>query len=137
MDEKIQMQQKEENKVDKFISDLSDAVKKRVSSLKTQAYIVYGLYLFSFILGITAVIGVIVAYLARESAKKEGIKFLVDNFTYQIRTFWIVVVLVVFGLITTFTVILPFVFFGVAIVWFIYRIITGIMYLRSEKVIYS
>lgn len=124
------------NKVDKFLSDVTDAVKKRTASLKTQAYIVYGLYLLSFAFGISAIIGVVVAYIAREKAKKENMKFLVDNFTWQIKTFWGLLILVVIGIITMFTVVFPSIVIGVGVIWFVYRIIKGIICLSFEKTIY-
>ncbi len=68
------------NKVDEFLTDATDAVKKRVSNLRTQAHIVYGLYVASFLIGITLIIGVIFAYIARGNAQKEKDEVLIDHF---------------------------------------------------------
>jgi len=72
------------NKVDEFLTDATDAVKKRVSNLRTQAHIVYGLYFASFLLGITAIIGVIIAYIARGNAQRERNKVLIGHFTLEL-----------------------------------------------------
>lgn len=47
--------------------------------------LVYFLYLASFIFGITAVIGLIVAYIN----KKDAPDWIAAHYQYQIRTFWI------------------------------------------------
>jgi uncharacterized membrane protein len=49
------------------------------------AVVVYVLYLVSYFTGITAIIGVIIAYLQARSANS-AIK---SHYTFQIRTFWI------------------------------------------------
>ncbi|MEL6751263.1 MAG: DUF4870 domain-containing protein [Pseudomonadota bacterium] len=49
----------------------------------TQA--VYGLYLLGFFIGITGLVGVVMAYMNRGKATEE----VQTHYTYQIRTFWI------------------------------------------------
>lgn len=52
---------------------------------KTMAIVVYALYLGSFVAGVTAIIGVILAYLNKDAAP-DWIK---SHYQFQIRTFWI------------------------------------------------
>ncbi|QJQ96142.1 MULTISPECIES: DUF4870 domain-containing protein [Halomonadaceae] len=51
----------------------------------TMAMVVYGLYLASFLVGFTSLIGVVIAYLYRG----KGPEWLDEHYRYQIRTFWI------------------------------------------------
>lgn len=125
------------NKVDEFITDTSEALKKRLSSLRTQAHIVYGCYVASFIVGITAIIGVVLAYVARNNARELNDKILIDQFTWQIKTFWIGLAFGVLFVISFLTVVLPFIIGAVGLVWFIYRIVKGWSYLSSGKRLYD
>lgn len=50
-----------------------------------QAKVIYVLYLAGFIVGVTPLIGVVMAYLA----KGEAPEWLDTHYRYQIRTFWI------------------------------------------------
>ncbi|MDG4869203.1 hypothetical protein P8631_14505, partial [Guyparkeria sp. 1SP6A2] len=51
----------------------------------TMAMVIYALYLASFVLGFTSLIGVIIAYVYRG----KGPVWLDEHYRYQIRTFWI------------------------------------------------
>ena len=92
------------------------------------ALIVYGLYLASLIVGITSLIGVIVAYVYR----KDAADWLQTHYRFQIRTFWIGVLYSLVG------VILAMVFIGwfilvFAAVWLIVRCVIGIKRLGEQK----
>ncbi len=50
-----------------------------------QAKVIYVLYLAGFVVGVTPLIGVVMAYLA----KGEAPEWLDTHYRYQIRTFWI------------------------------------------------
>jgi uncharacterized membrane protein len=58
------------------------------------SFAVYVLYLFGYFTGITAIIGVIIAYLQARSANPP----IKSHYTFQIRTFWIGLVYLVVGL---------------------------------------
>jgi len=124
------------NKVDEFLTDATDAVKKRVSNLRTQAHIVYGLYAASFFNGITLIIGVIIAYIARGNAQKENNELLIDHFTWQIRTFWWGLAFLAIIIASFVTIVLPFVIGIAFLAWFIYRIAKGWVYLSNNKRLY-
>ncbi|MDQ0317558.1 DUF4870 family protein [Amorphus orientalis] len=52
---------------------------------KSNLQLIYVLYLASLVVGVTAIVGVIFAYISR--GKADG--WVVSHYTYQIRTFWI------------------------------------------------
>ncbi len=49
-----------ENKVDTFLSDVEEALSKRLKNYRTLAQIVYVLYILALFSGITAIIGVVI-----------------------------------------------------------------------------
>jgi uncharacterized membrane protein len=94
----------------------------------TMAMVVYALYLASFIVGFTSLIGVVIAYVYRG----KGPHWLDEHFRYQIRTFWI-------GLLyaTLFT-LLTFVLIGFPLllalaVWLIIRCVKGFKGLQEKR----
>lgn len=95
-----------------------------------QAKIIYILYLAGFIVGVTPLIGVVMAYLA----KGEAPEWLDTHYRYQIRTFWI-------GFLYTFvSVLLTIILVGIlgllaTAVWLIVRCIKGFQALdRGEPI---
>lgn len=51
----------------------------------TMAMVVYALFLASFVVGFTGIIGLVIAYVYRG----KGPQWLDEHYRYQIRTFWI------------------------------------------------
>jgi len=92
--------------------------------------VVYVLYLVSLINGITALIGLILAYVSRGEAPE----WLTGHYTFQIRTFWIGLLLsVIAGLLTL--VFIGFVLMPLVAIWFIVRCVRGLIWLnRGEAV---
>ncbi|MGA7490338.1 MAG: hypothetical protein WBW74_25740 [Xanthobacteraceae bacterium] len=95
---------------------------------KQLALIVYILYLVAYFIGITAVIGVIVAHVQIGSADP----LLSTHYRFQIRTFWIGVLYIVIGAI------LSVVMVGIAIlvwwfVWSLVRNVKGVLALNDNK----
>lgn len=95
---------------------------------QTNALVVYVLYLVGFVIGITGLIGLVIAYINR--GKAGG--FVETHYTWQIRTFWIgllyalisaVLMLVAIGFVLAFAV----------AVWFIVRCIMGIQALQRGE----
>src|SRR4029079_11921361 len=78
------------------------------------ALTVYVLYIVGYFTGITAIVGVIIAYIQGESADP----FLQSHYRFQIRTFWIGFLYLVVGTI------LSFVIIGIAVLfwWFIWSL---------------
>ena len=92
------------------------------------AKLVYILYLVSLLIGITAIIGLIIAYVNRDDAPG----WLQSHYRFQIRTFWMGAFYMIVGtLLLQFLVgLLILLFF---IFWLIVRCAKGIKYLDKEK----
>ncbi|MFO7649053.1 MULTISPECIES: DUF4870 family protein [Halomonas] len=94
----------------------------------TMPMVVYALYLASFVVGFTSVIGVVIAYVYRG----KGPAWLDEHYRYQIRTFWI-------GLLyATVASILVLVAIGIPLlialaVWLIVRCVKGFRGLQEKR----
>ena len=99
-----------------------------IVSGKYLALTVYILYLASFFVGITGVIGVVIAYLNLDGADP----LLRSHYQFQIRTFWIGLLYVVVGAVLCLIVI------GIAVLawWFIWtlvRCVKGVLALNENR----
>jgi len=83
--------------------------------------LVYVLYLASFVLGVTAIVGVVFAYVNRGQSDD----WVETHYTYLIRTFWIGLLYFAVGGFLAIFIIGVFVLFGVA-VWVIVRCVIGL-----------
>ena len=95
------------------------------------AHIAYGLFAVGFLNGITAIIGVILAYVRRPDVKDT---YLESHFTYLIRTFWIALLgtivsalLMIIGI--------GFILIFAVVIWIIYRIVKGWIKLADGRAI--
>ena len=109
---------------------------------KTMPAVCYGLYLLAFATGITAIIGLVIAYAQQGQASAT----MRTHYTFMIRTFWLGVLLmvvssVVMGIGAVLSIILigiPIMalaglMFAVSAVWYGVRCIVGLVYLcRGE-----
>lgn len=97
-------------------------------STKNMAKIVYVLYLVGLFFGITAIIGVVIAYINKDDAKP----WLQTHYQFQIRTFWIGALYIIIASILTLVLIgwLVFLFW---LLWVIIRCIKGIKALDANK----
>jgi|TARA_R110001606_G_scaffold267167_1_gene416065 uncharacterized membrane protein len=94
----------------------------------TMAMVIYALYLASFILGFTSIIGVVIAYVY----KGKGPVWLDEHYRYQIRTFWIgmvygLVCLLLSAILIGFLLMLPLA------VWLIIRCVKGFKGLQEKR----
>ncbi|CAD5270791.1 MULTISPECIES: DUF4870 family protein [Halomonadaceae] len=94
----------------------------------TMAMVIYALYLASFILGFTSIIGVVIAYVY----KGTGPTWLDEHYRYQIRTFWIGLVYGIIFSILLFAVI-GFPLLLALAVWFIIRCVKGFKGLQEKR----
>lgn len=85
------------------------------------AKLIYILYLVSLAVGITTIVGVILAYVNRGN----GPAWVESHYHYQIRTFWIGLVYGLIALITSFVAI-GFFFAFFVLVWFVVRCAKGL-----------
>jgi uncharacterized membrane protein len=92
------------------------------------ALIVYILYLAGWLTGITPIIGVIVAYIQSDTADPVAR----SHFQFQIRTFWILLLYVVVGLVLTVVGVGVLILLW-SLVWSLVRNIKGILALNENK----
>ncbi len=94
----------------------------------TMAMVIYALYLASFILGFTSIIGVVIAYVY----KGKGPTWLDEHYRYQIRTFWIGLVYgIVFSILTF--ILIGFPLLLALAVWLIIRCVKGFKGLQEKR----
>jgi uncharacterized membrane protein len=94
------------------------------------ANLVYILYLVGLIVGVTSLVGVIMAYINRGEAP-EWVK---THFTYQIRTFWIGLLYGFIGVVTIW-ILIGFLILLFVAVWWIIRCVKGMKAIeRGEPV---
>ncbi|WP_339881890.1 DUF4870 family protein [Vreelandella maris] len=94
----------------------------------TMAMVNYALYLASFFLGFTSLIGVIIAYVY----KGKGPAWLDEHYRYQIRTFWIGLVYgIVFSVLTL--ILIGFPLLLALAVWLIIRCVKGFKGLQEKR----
>ena len=96
---------------------------------RTMAIAVYALYLIAFLNGVTAIAGVILAYVVRKDAPE----WLQSHFTFQIRTFWIGLVACIVGALTVWVFGLGFLILLAAGLWFLVRAVAGLGQLLNNK----
>ncbi|TNH19917.1 DUF4870 domain-containing protein [Halomonas sp. BL6] len=94
----------------------------------TMAMVIYALYLASFVVGFTSLIGVIIAYVYRG----KGPHWLEEHYRYQIRTFWMGLL---YGSIATLLtlVLIGFPMLLALAVWFIVRCVKGFKGLQEKR----
>jgi uncharacterized membrane protein len=92
------------------------------------ALVIYVLFLLSFVVGITGIIGVVLAYLNR--GKAGG--FVETHYTWLIRTFWIGLLFSVISFVLAIAFIGFLLMIAVA-VWVIIRLVKGVMALNKNE----
>ena len=95
---------------------------------KTYAMVVYVLYFVAYFVGITAIVGVIIAHVQAGS----GDATVESHYQYQIRTFWIGILYLVVGFITMF-VLIGFLVWAWWFIWSLIRNIKGLIALNENR----
>ena len=103
-------------------SAVNDAAKGKTANL------IYILYLASLIFGLTAIIGIVMAYINRA----EGPSWVDSHYRFQIRTFWIGLVFSVIAMVTM-PVFLGYFILLFLLFWWIIRCARGMMYLSRGQ----
>lgn len=93
-----------------------------------QAQLIYVLYLVGLVVGVTTVVGVVWAYVARG----DSVDWLLTHFRYQIRTFWLAVLYAVIGLALLLVGIGVLVLMA-AFIWWIVRCVKGLRQLERRQ----
>jgi uncharacterized membrane protein len=102
--------------------EMSPPVIDDTENEKTYVMVVHGLYIASAVVGITSLIGVIMAYVKRDGAQG----WAVGHYEYAIRTFWLGLLYSAISFVLCFVLIGFLMFFGVY-VWFLVRSIIPIV----------
>lgn len=92
------------------------------------AKIVYVLYLVAIFFGITGIVGVVMAYVNKESAPQ----WLQTHYRFQIRTFWIGGVYLFLGA-TLSLVLIGWLILLFWVIWLIIRVVKGLKMLGDKK----
>ena len=92
------------------------------------ALVIYILYLVGFVIGISAIIGVVMAYLNR--GKAGG--FVETHYTWLIRTFWIGLLYSAIAVVLA-IVAIGFVLMFAVMVWAVIRLVKGLMALNKNE----
>jgi uncharacterized membrane protein len=105
---------------------MNQAVAERPVSTET-AKVIYILYLVGIAVGLTSIVGVIMAYINKD----DGPDWLQSHYRYQIRTFWISIL---YGFITFLLclVLIGLLLIPVVLVWLIVRCVKGLKYLDQK-----
>ena len=96
----------------------------------SMAKIIYVLYLLALINGVTAIVGLVMAYIYKDQAPP----WLRTHYELQIRTFWMALLYAVISGVLSFILIGVLLFFILAI-WWIVRCVKGLKYL-DQRVAY-
>jgi uncharacterized membrane protein len=102
---------------------------EELAGLKNIVMVVYALQALSFLWGVTAIIGVVIAYVKRDDAV--GTLY-ASHFDWQIRSFWWGLLWGVIGFVLIFVVVGFFILFATW-VWMIYRVVKGWLKLNEGK----
>jgi len=94
----------------------------------TFALLVYILYFIAYFTGISAVIGVIIAHVKAGTADP----VLATHFRFQIRTFWIGLLIIVIGAVLT-LVLVGFLILLLWVIWSLVRNVKGIIALNDGR----
>lgn len=106
---------------------MNEVVSDRPVSTDT-AKIVYILYLVGLATGLTALIGVIMAYVNRDEAPE----WLKSHYRFQIRTFWIGLLYCVIGGVLS-IVLIGFLVLLFWVIWLILRVVKGFKHLERRE----
>lgn len=97
--------------------------------LRQYTLIAYGLYAASIFVGLTSIAAVIMNYIKRDEVKGTWLE---SHFEWQIKTFWITLIAGLIGFVLTFVLIgIPVLL--AASIWFIYRIVKGLVVFMDNK----
>ncbi len=92
------------------------------------AKIVYILYLVGLVVGITSIVGVVMAYIYKGDAPE----WLRDHYRWQIRTFWIGLLYTLIGLVTS-LILVGYLILLFVLVWYIVRCVKGLQRLDKRQ----
>ena len=98
------------------------------SDERQMALIIYVLYLASFAFGVTSIVGLVLAYVQRDT----GPDWLKSHYTFQIRTFWIGLLYAVISAACC-IILVGFPMLAAVAIWFIVRCALGLSRLLRKE----
>ena len=98
-------------------------------SQKNYMYITYAMYALGIFIGLTPIVGVILAYIKRD--EMQGTVYY-DHMQFLIKTFWVSLIGMVIGVILMLVLVGYLVLLAVG-VWYIFRVVLGIVKLLDNK----
>ena len=102
------------------------------AALYKLTHILYALQAASFFFGLTLIVAVIINYVKQDDVRGSWLE---SHFTWQIRTFWYVLLMAVVGGLSIGLGLGLFIL-SFATIWLLYRIIKGWFYLYDKKPLY-
>ena len=107
---------------------MSDPVVTVDPGQKGNANLVYILYLCSFLIGVSALVGVIMAYIGKDTASP----LVRSHYQNQINIFWKMLLFMVVGAVLTLIIVGVLIILA-AIVWYVIRVVKGMQALLAEQ----
>jgi uncharacterized membrane protein len=104
-------------------------VDETIQKTKNVALVVYVLYALSFLWGVTAIAGVIIAYIKRDDVRGTWLE---SHFAWQIRTFWWGLAWTVVGVVLA-LVGVGFLILLAVWIWAVYRVVKGWLRLNDGR----
>ncbi|MGB0237424.1 MAG: DUF4870 family protein [Cycloclasticus sp.] len=103
-------------------------VTQQAPSSEGTAKVVYILYLAGIIFGLTGIIGVVMAYIN----KREAPDWLQTHYQFQIRTFWIGLLYVLIGMVSS-VILIGYLVLLFWVVWLVIRCVKGMKSLDQKE----
>jgi uncharacterized membrane protein len=111
------------------MTELTTTPEDTLRSNKTLTWVIYGLYAASFLVGITSIVAIILNYVKRGDVAGT---YLESHFTWQIRTFWISLLVGIIGVVLM-LVLIGWIVLLADMVWVVYRLVMGGLKLSENK----
>ena len=121
--------ERQEVKDNGFNDTATNVVNTSSSDVKNYVFIAYVTYAVGLLILFTPVVGVIMAYVKRDEAQGS---IYASHIDYLIKTFWVSLVGTVLGTFTT-LILIGWLILLVTAIWFIYRVVIGLIKLNEDK----
>jgi len=115
--------------MEKGSAPLSEEQRKQLKGQMSSARAVYILYLIGLVIGLTAFIGLVLAYVKRSPDNPDWLN---DHYSFQIQTFWYGVLYFIVGILLS-AILIGWLVIVYWLVWIVIRCVKGMSALESEK----
>ncbi|GAB5046086.1 hypothetical protein [Thermodesulfovibrio sp. TK110] len=139
MEQQEKVTQERVNKVEEFVNDVTDFVKKKSQKLVNIAKFNYVALTFSGIVFPFFILfmGAVAYYYKKKAISQKEEKYLIDNFQWQERTVYGAILFLIWILLLSFTIVGSFMVGAIGYIWYFYRLIKGWRALVSKKELYK